>query len=681
MSIHPRHCLILVLALSAPWSLAAQSPDHNRIIVTGERRALSFDETASSLVVITDRDLALHTEITRLDDILNRTPNVVLGSGGVGPTIRGQDTTGVLRDLPAFIGGNRPRTTVVVDGRPISYNEFVFGSQSLWDVERVELYLSPQSTTQGRNSIAGAIFVETSDPEFGWTQKAQVQVGERDARQTSMTITGPIVADQLAFRLAGDIRRARTFNELTSAAPGIDPNRDDFENFRAKLLVTPARLSGLEVLATYSRNHSQAPQIVGARKPFTERRDPAATYGIFQTKVDALTVRSDWEPGPGWDLQTTVSIGDGIIERIAPAGLGEARNDVEDRMVEAVLTRRAGPLVLLMGASTTWIDLLQTIDVSAVGLGKGRFTDRQTSLGLFANASYELGGGFMLDAGGRYQRDRQDRHGTLLSNTAQRPFDFDETFVGLSYKLALHYDPTPHLRIGASTRRGTNPGGATLSPLLGDLDRFEMERLQAYELFARWRSPDGALSLGANLFLYRLTDAQRGVLRAIQTPGGAFFLLETGNVPKAMSRGGEVHLRWAPSARLSASLALGLLDTEILEAPTAADPLNGKAFQRSPPFSGVIAASWTPHDSVTLSADLRHRSGYFSDDANTQALAVGPATSLDLRAAHEIGPHRFFVHATNVLDSFYLTSLFGPVGDLATLGDPRAVTAGIELRF
>ena len=56
-------------------------------------------------------------------------PNVQLGSGSEGPAIRGQDTTGALQALPAFLGGNRPRTTLIVDGRAVSYHEFVFGAQ------------------------------------------------------------------------------------------------------------------------------------------------------------------------------------------------------------------------------------------------------------------------------------------------------------------------------------------------------------------------------------------------------------------------------------------------------------------------------------------------------------------------------------------------------------------------
>lgn len=672
--------MFLVAALVASQRLAAEPVDDEEILVTGERLPRPSDDTSSSLVVITARDLEQRSEVV-LDDLLDAIPNVVLGSGGVGPTIRGQDTTGVLRDLPAFIGGNRPRTTVIVDGRAITYNEFAFGSQALWDVERVEIYLSPQTTTQGRNSTAGAIFVETLSPENEWHQKARLQIGDRSARQASLALTGPIVEDQLAFRISGDIRRDLTDSELTSPVPGIDPNRDDFESYRVKLLVTPAQAPDLEILATYSGNRSQAPQIEGVRAPFIERRDPAATYGIFRTRVDALTLRADWSAAPGWNLVTTASLGNGRVDRIAPVGLGEARNLFDDRSLEAILRGRTGSIRLVLGTSLTVVDLDQAIDVSAVSLGKGSFEDRQTSLGIFGNGIYDIGKGFSIEAGGRFQQDRQDRNGTLVSATRERPFVFNETFEAFSYNLALNFEPTANLRVGASTRLGFNPGGGTLSPLLAGIDRFDKETVRASELFARWRSSDGAWQVEGNVFLYRLTDAQRAVLRPIATPGGTFFLLETGNVPQARSHGGELRLRWAPSPKLATALSLGFLDTRIVRAPAPEDPLNGKAFQRAPNLSSAFAVAWRPIGDFLLSADFRYRSGYFSDDINTPNLAVGPVGVLDLRAERRLGAHRAYVSGTNVLNRFYLTSLFGPLGDLATLGDQRRVEAGIELRF
>src|SRR5687767_13979474 len=171
----------------------AQDPQPaEEIVVTGERVTRSVRETPSSVAVIGAREIEQAAGADRIDQILDLIPNVQVSSGGEGPTIRGQDTTGPTRDLPAFLGRTRPRTTLIVDGRPVSFNEFVFGAAPLWDVDRVEVFRSPQTTTQGQNSIAGAIFVETSDPSFTREFRARGIAGDFLTRQLSVSATGPL---------------------------------------------------------------------------------------------------------------------------------------------------------------------------------------------------------------------------------------------------------------------------------------------------------------------------------------------------------------------------------------------------------------------------------------------------------------------------------------------------------
>src|SRR6476469_3038979 len=151
-------CWGVKLFLSIAAVAAAQEPapepvgDSAEIVVTGERVKRSLKETQSSVSVVSERDIEA-ASANRVEEMLKLVPNVQLGTGSEGPAIRGQDTTGALQALPAFLGGNRPRTTVVVDGRRTTYNEFVFGTAPAWDVGRIEVFRSPQTTTQGQNSI------------------------------------------------------------------------------------------------------------------------------------------------------------------------------------------------------------------------------------------------------------------------------------------------------------------------------------------------------------------------------------------------------------------------------------------------------------------------------------------------------------------------------------------------
>ena len=137
------------LALSSSLAQASAEATLQEIVVTGERLQRPLSETASSVVVTTGEMNEALAGADRVEQLLFLVPNVQYGSGGAGPTIRGQDSTGVLRDLPAFLGGTRPRVTLQVDGRAVSFNEFVFGLASVWDVDQVEVYPKPADHDAG----------------------------------------------------------------------------------------------------------------------------------------------------------------------------------------------------------------------------------------------------------------------------------------------------------------------------------------------------------------------------------------------------------------------------------------------------------------------------------------------------------------------------------------------------
>ncbi len=672
-----------MIALLALASAAADSPPPvEPIVVTGERIGRSRHDTASSVVVRDADAIERGAAIDRIEQVLEALPNVQLGSGGEGPTIRGQDSTGVVRDLPAFLGGNRPRTTIQVDGRPASYYELAFGSTGLWDVDRIEVFRSPQTTTQGRNSIGGAIFVETGAPTFEWQGRARAIAGAAATRQVSGVVSGPLAGEQLAIRIAGDARRSHTSSEITSTAVGIDPNVDKAALVRAKLRAEPAGLGGVRLDLAASHGVSQMPQFEGVRAPFEARRDPAATYGIFRIGVDSLTGRLGWQASDSLDAQTTVSFGEARSRRFAPRGLGEARIVNRDLSIEPVVHwRPVGPVRLTGGVHYLRGFLDQTIDVSAQQFGKGAFVDRQRSLGLFGEGEWRLAPALTVTAGLRYQRDRQVRQGAMTGGRIDLPVDYRETFDAWLPKLALAWDVTPQVRVGALVQRAYNPGGMTINTQRFAVDPFGAERLWDIEAFARARLLGGRLQLAANAFHYAIRDAQRTQTIAFPLADGATaFAVEVDNAPRAWTRGLELEAEWRAGPRLGLTAALGLLETRITQTLVPSDPLLGRQFQRSPHVSASAAIDWRPWRALRLSADLRANSSYFSDDIETAARRIPGSATVNARAAFGRGPLTAFVYARNLFDEFHLTYRFTQL-TLATLGDPREMGVGVDWRF
>jgi outer membrane receptor protein involved in Fe transport len=667
--------LYCAAAVAADQVHETKPPEQQEIIVTGERVRRSVKDTPSSVAVIRQRDIEA-ASAERVEQVLVLIPNVQLGSGSQGPTIRGQDTTGALHDLPAFLGGNRPRTTLIVDGRRIAYHEFVFGAQPVWDVDRIEVFRTPQTTTQGVNSIAGAIFVYSNEPTFEPEYRARAIVGNYRTAEVSAVGSGALIADQLAFRLDGDFRYSHTSSRIADVMVGAEPNHDVFGLARFKLLALPHALPGWRLTLTYTHAQSQAPQVEGVKAPFRQRRDPVPVYGIFRTNVDALTAQAEVEAARDLRITAVTSAGGGRFKRLAHEGLGQAQISGRDWSAEAVFNWSSdGPLGAVGGISYSRSALRQFIDLSLLS-GIGRFRDWQDARGLFGEARVSVLPKVTLTAGLRYQRDSQTRRGALETVS----LDYGRSFHAWLPKLSAAYDFTPDFRAGLLVQRAYNPGGTTLRFDTGAPDSFRAEHLWDYELFARAKLAGGALTANANLFYSDMRDAQRAKDIRIPTPAGpSVGFADLFNVPKARTLGLEVTVGWHPARTLDVAAGLGLLDTKILRADGPYALYHGKQFQRSPHFTGSVSIDWRPMNRLRFSAQVQHNASYFSDDLDDPLLRVKGSTRMNARAEWSAAKLNLFAYGRNLFDKFSITYLFDRNSGEAV--DPREVGVGIETNF
>ncbi|MEM6773784.1 MAG: TonB-dependent receptor [Pseudomonadota bacterium] len=230
-----------------PSTASRQLPvQFEEVLVYGTKRQLDIQQTQTSTAVFTQQMIEQQVQLD-LEDILLRSANVSTdGSGSMnGLSIRGIGLSGVGG------AGTGATVNVYVDGAP---NSFVAnqGAANLWDVAQVEVLRGPQSTVQGRNALAGAVIVQTADPEYEFGVDARARVGNEDQRQYSATVTGPMIDDELAFRVAADYREL-DFGVVNVAA---DDSRSRFQEaltLRGKLLYEPSSLEGLriELCASY----------------------------------------------------------------------------------------------------------------------------------------------------------------------------------------------------------------------------------------------------------------------------------------------------------------------------------------------------------------------------------------------------------------------------------------------
>ena len=187
-----RRLQLLFAAFASEWIYAADAAQDaeqvqlEEVVVTGERTNRSGFETATSNRVFTTPNIDRSGHNLSATDLLKQTVNTVdLGNGNDLPTVRGVDGSGPAVGAVAFFAGTRPRLNLSIDGRSATYNEFAFGTQSLWDMQQVEVLRGPQSHVRGQNAVAGAMVMRSKDPTDEWEGALRLDLGNQKTRNVA----------------------------------------------------------------------------------------------------------------------------------------------------------------------------------------------------------------------------------------------------------------------------------------------------------------------------------------------------------------------------------------------------------------------------------------------------------------------------------------------------------------
>lgn len=304
-----RATLVMMLSsVAAPClaqSIAAQADDPaatqtgNDIVVVGEKADRTLRDTPASVAVTTAQTIA-DQNLIDMYDVLQRTPNVAVSADRTSFTIRGIDAFNVSG------AGDGALASVYLDGAVLPRAALNTGPLDLYDISQVEVFRGPQSTVQGRNALAGAVVIRTTDPSYEWNGKTRVMLtGPDGQRRAAAALGGPILGDQIAFRVAGEIARSDGLLYNTTLHRDADPRQS--ETLRGKLLFTPDAVPGLRVIATYMHDRHVRGAYSFEFDPPYDRRDRIVTEDVAtntRTLSDIATLEAHYTLGSGFDLSS-----------------------------------------------------------------------------------------------------------------------------------------------------------------------------------------------------------------------------------------------------------------------------------------------------------------------------------------------------------------------------------------
>ncbi|MDP3858940.1 MAG: TonB-dependent receptor [Stagnimonas sp.] len=200
------------------------------VVVQGEKLGRKLSETSTSVSVFSGKNIEDQGDAS-LGDLLRRAANTSANEEG-NLSIRSISQAG------AGGGTGAPLISVQVDGVTLDRTSQQGALDGLFDVEQVEILRGAQSTSQGRNALAGAVVINTREPTRDWELRTRLGLAQRDGREFAAAGGGPI-SDTLAFRLLGSFENDDGF--ITHRPDG----NQDFARMqkslaRAKLAWTPA---------------------------------------------------------------------------------------------------------------------------------------------------------------------------------------------------------------------------------------------------------------------------------------------------------------------------------------------------------------------------------------------------------------------------------------------------------
>ncbi|OBX36114.1 pesticin receptor precursor [Halomonas elongata] len=676
------------VALFAGHAIAQDGEDSSNatkldtIVVTGEKMERSLHRTASSVSVITADDVESEPQAQTVPDILDGVPNILYTSKTDAPIIRGVDTKGPVRAGNAYLSKPVPRATISVDGRYLSSAEYGIGAATLWDVDSIEVFRGPQTTSQGANSIAGAIVINTKDPTFTPEWGGQLLYGSENKQRASFVASGPL-SDDFAARLALDYSGRDTFVSYTNPEFTAHDKDLDFENFNArfKALWQPLDIPGIEAKFTFSHTEVDRPSSEPVSKPYKDHNSETLYVDTQETVSDTAILDLDYDFGNDVRISNQLQYSSGEFNfYFSPPFSGTASRDFDNISNELRLNFGSTESEF-SGFSGVYYSHENSKNKLDNSLGWTDADITQDSLGIFSEVSWRFIDDWTLTGGLRYQRDRIQHEG-IASYVPDVDYAYDETFDAVLPKVSLAYDISDDVTVGALISKGYVPGGTGVDFSGGKYYTFNEETAWNYELFTRANFLDDRLFLSSNLFYTVYEDSQRSVTDYTDD-GRRSSIIVNGDEAKAY--GLEMNTDYQATDALRLHAGLGLLKTNVSEFnDSRGSEFVDNEFSQSPGYMFNIGAAWDINSQFRLSGDIRHTDGYFSTDDNDPSLHVDSYTLANAKLTHYLTDNiELFAYVDNIWDEDAPTQKFTDrsAGVSAYIVSPREFGVGLKASF
>jgi outer membrane receptor protein involved in Fe transport len=676
----------LALAIAANLAItgsviADTALEQTVVVVTGTKINQTEDDTFSSVDVITDTEISAHAD-ANLSDIIKRTPGLYTQSDNEDWGIRGVSINGLNDQGPASASG---AISVFVDDAIQMQSLLTSSPISLWDVEQVEVYSGAQSTTQGRNSLAGALVLRSNDPTFDPQFSAQTNMGSYGAKGASLMVNGAILNDTIAGRLSIDSQSSDGYIDNTALNDDANPLKS--VNLRGKLLIRPSE--NTDLLLSFARaKNSGGTNAVSATNgvpnyyklaentdTFTDVAQNTATAKLDYYISDELTFtsitstsRSKLDVLLDFD-QNATDTQETPRDQEQKTNSQEFRfaysNDTIDGVVGAYFSKYEGKLndQLVFGGFTV-LDSQGEIDVE--------------NHAVFGEINWRFQDQWKLIAGFRYDNEENNtkiNYSTNFTGTAHTNSDTTAKEDVFLPKLGLSYDISEQQTLGLMWKKGYRSGGVNLRALSSHAE-YKSEFTTTTELSWRGNWSDNRLVTKANIYNTTWKDQQ------VSTKDNN-NVISVDNAADSQLRGIEVSAKYQATPQLAVFGSAAYNKTEYKNYIQDGNNVSGQDFLFAPEFTATVGADYQVNSKLSIATDVVFLGDSASNYTFTNNQVSGErrndeVTLVNVNAQYRINKNfRVNGYVKNLFDEEYITN--NQADNLLDVGAP--MTFGLAVRY
>jgi len=653
------------------------------IIITGDKIEKNLQDSISSVQVFDESDFANSSSLKSMHDIFSQTSNV--NSTGQGTfNIRGISSAGIS---PNYIGPSM--TNVSIDGNSLGSALGRKGAISTWDMKQVEILKGPQSTSQGRNSLAGAIVMKTNDPEFEANGAAQISYGTNNTSQASFMQTGA-VSENLALRIAVDRRHTDGF--LTNDNFRDDKyNEENHTNLRGKLLYTLDNDG--KILLTLSKTSQDKK---GYWQSDENGKNEYTVDGYHYTDGYAHSLDISIPLNNDWAFQSITSFAKEELSLKRDANRSGSTdttyyNDRDNKSIDQEFRfnykgeNSQSIIGLYYGQGKGTEDKLtkDAVFVSPIVDSTQYIEEKYSNLAIFFNTDYDLTDKLTVVTGLRIDKDKRKNYNDLLIERTSGAAFLDATFAAASNstmaekdssnflpKLGLNYKINENINTGILFSKGYRPGGMSTNPVTGESKEYEKETTDNFELSFKTNWLENRLIVNANMFYTKWKNQQ------VEESGtsGIPFDVNIVNAGKTSSKGIELDVQAQVTEQFDIYSSIGYVKTKFDEYSAGSDDYSGNYLAKTPKFTANLGANYR-YNRYFVGGNVEYKGTQYDGSENEDQ--INAYTLVNIRVGYEQDDWSVSLYSNNLFNKDYATSYDGD--ETYELGEERVT--GINFKY